>query len=475
MHRPSIVDTGEFPVVGDATALENRNQAFPSFLSSRFLSIKWSQNKVKKVKSNVLGKSETESSFLSRLLFIWVNPLIQHATEESLISENLWPVNESSRSGYLSQKFEALWTLEMKKPPEQRSLAKCLYRMFRRQFIFTGFLNLLQNAVMLVQPNLIQAFLSWLESDTAPLWYGYFLAGLMFIIGSMINGLIASHLFIQLYAMGMNARTVLNSVVYRKSLCLSNSARQSTSTGEAVTLMSNDAEKIPQGALMAHNLWVTPLFLVAGITLLGRLVGLATLGGVMFLVFIIPIQGKLAFKAMFIQRGTMKYTTQRLKVVNEILQGIKIVKFYAWEASFKERVAAIRNIELANLRTYAILNAFTMSILMATSLVMVLITLLIYCNISTNFSPSIVFTAVSLLYVIRFPLMMLPMAIGSCINGLVSVKRIQRFLELDETNEFDRVWENRSGTGKGTGRIEVNNAVFKWSVDSPVPELTKKR
>ena len=40
---------------------------------------------------------------------------------------------------------------------------------------------------------------------------------------------------------------------------------------------------------------------------------------------------------------------ERLKVMNEVLNGIKVLKLYAWETSFKEKVDAVRNMELKSL------------------------------------------------------------------------------------------------------------------------------
>lgn len=47
----------------------------------------------------------------------------------------------------------------------------------------------------------------------------------------------------------------------------------------------------------------------------------------------------------------------RIKVLNEVLSGIKVIKFYAWENPFKELIMKIRAGELAVLRKYTLLNA----------------------------------------------------------------------------------------------------------------------
>ena len=51
----------------------------------------------------------------------------------------------------------------------------------------------------------------------------------------------------------------------------------------------------------------------------------------------------------------MSKKDSRIKLLNEILNGIKVIKFYAWENPFKELVMKIRKGELNILRKYMIL------------------------------------------------------------------------------------------------------------------------
>jgi len=55
----------------------------------------------------------------------------------------------------------------------------------------------------------------------------------------------------------------------------------------------------------------------------------------------------------------MKHKDDRIKLMNEILNGIKVLKLYAWEKSFKEKVLAIRQKELNVLRKTAYLGALS--------------------------------------------------------------------------------------------------------------------
>jgi len=55
----------------------------------------------------------------------------------------------------------------------------------------------------------------------------------------------------------------------------------------------------------------------------------------------------------------MQHKDARIKLMSEILNGIKVLKLYAWEPSFQEKVLAIRQKELDVLRRTAYLGALS--------------------------------------------------------------------------------------------------------------------
>ena len=50
---------------------------------------------------------------------------------------------------------------------------------------------------------------------------------------------------------------------------------------------------------------------------------------------------------------------QRIKVMNEVLNGIKVLKLYAWEIAFMRRIDEIRQKELKCIRKKAVISALS--------------------------------------------------------------------------------------------------------------------
>ena len=63
------------------------------------------------------------------------------------------------------------------------------------------------------------------------------------------------------------------------------------------------------------------------------------------------------------RRAISKATDHRIKVTNEVLQGIRAVKMYSWEGAYSEIVSAARDEELKALRTYNTWEALNLTIM----------------------------------------------------------------------------------------------------------------
>ena len=56
----------------------------------------------------------------------------------------------------------------------------------------------------------------------------------------------------------------------------------------------------------------------------------------------------------------MELKDGRIKLMNEVLNGVKLLKFFAWEPSFRQKVDIIRNKELKSLFKINFINGVIM-------------------------------------------------------------------------------------------------------------------
>jgi len=406
---------------------------------------------------------------ISRLFWLWCNDLIELANQTPLTHDFLDTLPESSRSDNLVRRFDVHWKKQMKENPKP-SLFWALFMTFYREAFTTGFMNALANLFQLCSPLLIQALLSWLQKDDGSIGEGVVLAICLFGICFIGQVIISPQSFMTLYRVGMDCRTVLNARIYEKALLVSNADRNKVSTGEVVNLMSADSEKLVFMCLLGHSIWLTPIFVGFAIYLLVSVVGIAILPSLAVLFLSAPIQGIVIKKQQALQKAVMKTSDARVKLVNEVLQGIRVCKYYNWEGAFEKRLMEARAIEVKLLKRLAQVQALNNTLMNATPMLM-LVTLILCVYLSNDdFSPETIFVAVALLQMIRFPLIMIPMAIGMVVMGMISLKRISAYLMLEEQSDDTASLLEIAPNAVGT--ITVARMVFAWP---PAPEKKEKK
>ena len=126
---------------------------------------------------------------------------------------------------------------------------------------------------------------------------------------------------------------------------------------------------------------------------------------------------------------------QRIKMMNEVLNGIKVLKLYAWEVAFMRRLNEVREKELSAIRKKAVINAISTAIwtfapILVRSTIRLFQSLLFsFSKVCTSTFAAYVlssdqnvltaekaFVALALFNLLRFPLVVFPNIINSVVE-----------------------------------------------------------
>ena len=121
--------------------------------------------------------------------------------------------------------------------------------------------------------------------------------------------------------------------------------------------MAVDSQRIMDFLALANYLWSAPLQIVIALVMLWQQLGIATMAGVAFMVVLMPINYMIASKMKGMFMSVMRMKDKRVKLMNEILNGIKVFKLYAWETSFQEQVMKFRELEVKSIKQTAYYSA----------------------------------------------------------------------------------------------------------------------
>ena len=111
-----------------------------------------------------------------------------------------------------------------------------------------------------------------------------------------------------------------------QALCLSNKARQTSTVGEIVNLMSVDAQRFMDLMPYLHNIWSAPLQIILSLVFLYLTMGPSIFAGFAVMVLMIPLISCLASWSKRLEVKQMGHKDTRIKLINEVLNGIKVWK-----------------------------------------------------------------------------------------------------------------------------------------------------
>ena len=87
-------------------------------------------------------------------------------------------------------------------------------------------------------------------------------------------------------------------------------------------------------------------------------------------------QGGVAFMTAHFKRKVLVHTDKRVSLMNEVINSIRLIKMYAWEDSFNEKIQNIRLDEMRALQKTAFLQSISFSITPCITVVAAVVTII---------------------------------------------------------------------------------------------------
>jgi len=150
------------------------------------------------------------------------------------------------------------------------------------------------------------------------------------------------HGFLLGQKIGMHARIIATSAIYQKVLTLSQVTISQISIGHVVNLASNDVQRFDLAFSFVQYLWITPLNLAVFTYLVYMEVGWSAFLATGFILLQIPLLICLARLFAHLRFKSARVTDKRVRIMNEVISGIRVIKMYAWEYAFKKVVTKLR-------------------------------------------------------------------------------------------------------------------------------------
>ncbi|KAJ2967702.1 hypothetical protein NQ176_g9533 [Zarea fungicola] len=242
---------------------------------------------------------------------------------------------------------------------------------------------------------------------------------------------------------------------------------EQSNLGTIINLMSVDSFKISETTAYLHFLvGAAPVQLAVSVFLLWQVMGLSAIPGIVVMIFLVPVNYLLANGFSVTSKNIMAATDKRIHVTNEVLQNIRIIKYFAWERRFGTIIDEKREVELKAMRSRYILWSVAVAIWNSVPVLITFFSFVVYTLVEKRpLYPSVAFTAISLFMLLRIPLDLLGDMFAHVQEAKVSVDRVEEFLQEGETEKYEQLGTDNVDE-HGVKRIGFRDATLSWSSNS---------
>ncbi|XP_014552272.1 hypothetical protein COCVIDRAFT_30305 [Bipolaris victoriae FI3] len=454
---------------------------------------------------------EYTAGLLSKLTWQWMQPIMRVGYKRPLEKNDIWEVNPDRSADVMAAKLEAAFNRRREQGGE-KPLLGAMFDTFKWEFIIGGLCQLSASVIQAIAPFVLRYLISFAVkayvaqrtgTPGPPIGEGI---GLVIAITVMqfLQSLATNHFMYRGMMIGGEARGVLIALIFNKAMKLSGRAKaggqaaleapppdlqpgseaqlkwykkvlkkkekkqgpkanagvagdgEGWGNGRIVNLMSTDTYRIDQASGFFHMIWTAPIGILITTALLLVNLTYSALPGLGLILIAMPLLGR-AVKTLFRRRVVInKITDQRVSLTQEILQGVRFVKYFGWETSFLERIQAIRKKEIHGIQILLTIRNAVLAVGMSMPVFASMISFITYSQFNSNLDPAPIFSSLALFNSMRIPLNFLPLVIGQVIDANASVKRIQEFLLAEEAEESGR-WDYDAKDA-----VVLRDADFTW-------------
>ncbi|KAI8328920.1 hypothetical protein BC941DRAFT_444086 [Chlamydoabsidia padenii] len=430
-------------------------------------------------RNDLLLCPEADASILSWACFQWVNPLVVYGYKNPVKRTDIYALTYNHLARFTYQEFT-----DTKKWTARKNLLRRMYSANKgsiwAQFIFST------GAVIIsyLNPYFQQRFLEYIEQPNGqPIKTAYTYILGMFTVS--LAKLLCNN--IQLYAgRRWNVRTLcmLDAEIYEKTLKRKDMSgkvdnqkdgegnESVSSTGKITNLMSLDADRVgdlPSYIFMFYN---APVELAIAITYLYYLLGMAAFVGLGVMIVFFPVTWLLIKRIGKNYEALSSAKDRRNELVNELLQGIRMIKYFAWENRWEERVSEARSKEVNKLIWVVTYDVLLNIAFLSVPVLVTASSFIWYTKVSGNqLTASVVFVSITLFDMLRAPLVLIPDSVTTFTECYISLKRIVSYLEEPEIgdgilNEATKVPEGVS-VEQVIARTGFEESTFQWHAGTP--------
>ncbi|XP_054158179.1 ATP-binding cassette sub-family C member 4-like, partial [Oppia nitens] len=256
--------------------------------------------------------------------------------------------------------------------------------------------------------------------------------------------------------LAMNIRVSWCTLMYKKALRLKHSAFSKTTIGQILNLMSNDVSRLEEFCQHFAFLIAGPINLAIGVAICWQYIGWVSFIGLAILMCFIPFNGLMGRLFLKIRRKVAALTDNRIRLMNDIITGMSVIKMYAWERHFSKLIANTRKKEMKQIQKSTLLKALNKSISDISDRFIIFVILIVHILLGGRLTAETVFISMYIYQGLQYTMTYgFPLMVGLIAEVYVSAKRIQTYLLLEEIGDKNQLNNENSVQNNGSESIPL--------------------
>lgn len=409
--------------------------------------------------------SKFKSTFLSKIFFSEALGIVQQARSKVLQSEDSIPLDP--RLSVYNKNSE--WINEDKIDwSNGRSIYLSSFKATRKIMIPCVWAQIVASLFAFTSPVIMNQFMVQLENlDLGnENWTYLILLAVGFGLSGAGHGIIIQQYFFKTLNYFQIITNVVNKKIFDHALKLSQKSKSKYQIGDIVNFMSSDADAIGDAAITSIDLGNAVVLLVGGSGLLFYYIGWSAMPAIIVMGLLIPLTQKLAKKFMHLEEEMLAHRDARMTLMTQVLNAIRVIKFFSWEKSISEEVRNVRDKEIYSRTQFAKAEIAWGLIYASISTVVLFTALLTHYLRGQPITLSVIFTCISIFSLMEHQFGGLSRFISRFINIFVSGDRISNFLKSDE------VQTHIEPEGRGDVYLDFKDVDFSYAEKKLLSKLS---
>ena len=256
----------------------------------------------------------------------------------------------------------------------------------------------------------------------------------------------------------------LQGLLFDKLLKASPSSfKERAEMGQITNFLENDSQKLTQLMLDCPNVFTIPINLVGYCYLLFKYLGVTFLFGILTLLLFICFNVCIIKKLQSLVEKIFLLKDKRMKAIIETIDNIKIIKLYAWEEEFKNKINECRENELnIYAQTFKIID-INFTVAFFSPIAVSIVSIGTYMAFHERLVIEDIMAALNIFNSIQDPIEQIPKILNDFNEVSVSMKRIQDYLFQDEINPGNIITNDKNMKNNNLS-MKIENGDFSWGV-----------